>query len=133
MMEYEQYHQKGGTYILPVEVFDDLLDEKEELKSKYEKIERTRQQALKFIENFGMDANGFDDMPEHYVEELYLILSGLKKKNKINYNSDKFEFAKKILEEKNMQIFDVDWNEFESEEDIENFINTLSSTIDKLF
>lgn len=132
-MEYEQYHQKGGTYILPVEVFDDLLDEKEELKSKYEKIERTRQQALEFIENFGMDANGFDDMPEHYVEELYLILSGLKKKNKINYNSDKFEFAKKILEEKNMQMFDVDWNKFESEEDIENFINTLISTIDKLF
>lgn len=132
-MEYEQYHQKGGTYILPVEVFDDLLDEKEELKSKYEKIERTRQQALEFIENFGMDANGFDDMPEHYVEELYLILSGLKKKNKINYNSDKFEFAKKILEEKNIQMFDVDWNKFESEEDIENFINTLISTIDKLF
>lgn len=132
-MEYEQYHQKGGTYILPVEVFDDLLDEKEELKSKYEKIERTRQQALEFIENFGMDANGFDDMPEHYVEELYLILSGLKKKNKINYNSDKFEFAKKILEEKNMQMFDVDWNKFESEEDIKNFINTLISTIDKLF
>lgn len=131
-MEYEQYHQKGGTYILPVEVFDDLLDEKEELKNKYEKIERIRQQALKFIENFGMDANGFDDMSEHYVEELYLILSGLKKKNKINYNSDKFEFAKKILEEKNIQMFDVDWNKFESEEDIENFINTLISTIDKL-
>ena len=132
-MEYEQYHQKGGTYILPVEVFDDLLDEKEELKSKYEKIERTRQQALEFIENFGMDANGFDNMPEHYVEELYLILSGLKKKNEINYNSDKFEFAKKILEEKNIQMFDVDWNKFESEEDIENVINTLISTIDKLF
>lgn len=132
-MEYEQYHQKGGTYILPVEVFDDLLDEKEELESKYKKNEKIRQQALEFIENFGMDANGFDDMPEHYVEELYLILSGLKKKNKINYNSDKFEFAKKILEEKNMQIFDVDWNKFESEEDIKNFINTLSNTIDKLF
>ena len=132
-MEYEQYHQKGGTYILPVEVFDDLLSEKEELESKYKKNEEIRQQALKFIENFGMDANGFDDMPEHYVEELYLILSGLKKKNKINYNSDKFEFAKKILEEKNIQMFDVDWNKFESEEDIENFINTLISTIDKLF
>ena len=132
-MEYEQYHQKGGTYILPVEVFDDLLSEKEELESKYKKNEEIRQQALKFIENFGMDANGFDDMPEHYVEELYLILSGLKKKNKINYNSDKFKFAKKILEEKNMQMFDVDWNKFESEEDIENFINALISTIDKLF
>lgn len=132
-MEYEQYHQKGGTYILPVEVFDDLLSEKEELESKYKKNEEIRQQALKFIENFGMDANGFDDMPEHYVEELYLTLRGLKKKNKINYNSDKFKFAKKILEEKNMQMFDVDWNKFESEEDIKNFINALIDTIDKLF
>ena len=132
-MEYEQYHQKGGTYILPVEVFNDLLSEKEELESKCKKNEEIMQQALEFIENFGMDANGFDDMPEYYVEELYLILLGLKKKNKINYNSDKFEFAKKILEEKNIQMFDVDWNKFESEEDIENFINTLISTIDKLF
>ena len=30
-MNYEQYHQKGGTYVIPVEVFDNLLDEKEEL------------------------------------------------------------------------------------------------------
>lgn len=132
-MEYEQYHQKGGTYILPVEVFDDLLSEKEELESKYKKNEEVIQQSLEFIKNFGMDANGFDDMPEHYVRELYLTLLGLKKKNEINYNSDKFKFAKKILEEKNMQMFDVDWNKFESEEDIENFINALINTIDKLF
>lgn len=132
-MEYEEYWQKGGTYILPAEVFNDLLSEKEELESKYKKSEEMRQQALEFIENFGMDTNGFDDMPEHYVEELYLTLLGLKKKNKINYNSDKFEFAKKILEEKNMQMFDVDWNKFESEEDIKNFINVFSDTINKLF
>lgn len=38
-MNYEQYHQKGGTYVIPVEVFDDLLDEKEEKdKEKHEKL-----------------------------------------------------------------------------------------------
>ena len=37
-MNYEQYHQKGGTYIIPVEVFDDLLDEKEELDKEKEEL-----------------------------------------------------------------------------------------------
>ena len=37
-MNYEQYHQKGGTYVLPVEVFDNLLDEKEELEKENKKL-----------------------------------------------------------------------------------------------
>ena len=37
-MNYEQYHQKGGTYVLPVEVFDNLLDEKEELEEYNKKL-----------------------------------------------------------------------------------------------
>ena len=39
MISYEQYHQKGGTYVIPVEVFDNLLDEYQELKEQY--CERT--------------------------------------------------------------------------------------------
>ena len=37
-MNYEQYHQKGGTYVIPVEVFDDLLDEKEELEKENQQL-----------------------------------------------------------------------------------------------
>ena len=37
-MNYEQYHQKGGTYVIPVEVFDNLLDEKEELDKEKEEL-----------------------------------------------------------------------------------------------
>lgn len=37
-MNYEQYHQKGGTYVIPVEVFDNLLNEKEELDKEKEEL-----------------------------------------------------------------------------------------------
>ena len=37
-MNYEQYHQKGGTYVIPVEIFDNLLDEKEELDKEKEEL-----------------------------------------------------------------------------------------------
>ena len=37
-MNYEQYHQKGGTYVIPVEVFNDLLNEKEELQQEKQEI-----------------------------------------------------------------------------------------------
>ena len=44
--DYEQYWQKGGTYVLPVEVFNDLFydieqlqQENKELKRKYEQKE----------------------------------------------------------------------------------------------
>ena len=37
---------------------------------KDDRIER----AIQYIENFGMDANGFDDIPSCFVKELYEIL-----------------------------------------------------------
>ena len=33
MNDFEQYHQKGGEYVIPVAVFDDLLEEYNELKN----------------------------------------------------------------------------------------------------
>ena len=48
-MEYEQYHQKGGTYVLPVEVFDNLLDEKEELEIENKKLKEDILFCLKSI------------------------------------------------------------------------------------
>ena len=48
-MEYEQYHQKGGTYILPVEIFDNLLDEKEELEKRLKGSEKAIKEAIKLI------------------------------------------------------------------------------------
>lgn len=38
-LDYEQYHQKGGTYVIPVEVFDELLEENQELKKQLEEYQ----------------------------------------------------------------------------------------------
>ena len=32
--DYEQYHKNGGTYIIPVEVFNELFDELDKIKEK---------------------------------------------------------------------------------------------------
>ena len=37
-MNYEQYHQKGGFYVIPVEIFDDLCEEKDELQKENQKL-----------------------------------------------------------------------------------------------
>ena len=69
---YEQYHQKGGTYVIPVEVFDELLEENQYLKQqledkenitcnwkdsclenagKVEKLENQQKEFIKFLED----------------------------------------------------------------------------------
>ena len=50
-MEYEQYHQKGGTYVLPVEVFNDLLNEKEELEQENKKLKDNWNKLKYFLAN----------------------------------------------------------------------------------
>lgn len=39
--EYEKYYQKGGTYVIPTEVFNNLLDEKEQLIEYLEELKYT--------------------------------------------------------------------------------------------
>ena len=53
--------------------------------------------------------------------------------NKIDYNSQQFKWAKEIMEEKQVNIFDINWNKFKTKEEIEEFIDMLISFSDKLF
>ena len=43
---YEQYHQKGGNYVIPVEVFDSLIEEYKELKEKLDEYENPEDMTL---------------------------------------------------------------------------------------
>lgn len=48
--DYEQYHQKGGTYVMPVEVFNELFEEMESWKEEcleYRKNENIEDQHQK--------------------------------------------------------------------------------------
>lgn len=41
-LDYEQYHQKGGNYVIPVEVFNELFEENQELKKQLEYLNQLR-------------------------------------------------------------------------------------------
>ena len=60
-LDYEQYHQKGGTYVIPVEVFDNLLEENQELKRKL------RNQQKEFINYLEKEIN------EHKNKEPFIV------------------------------------------------------------
>lgn len=53
--------------------------------------------------------------------------------NKIDYNSQQFKWADEIMKEKNTHIMDIDWNKFKTKEEIEQFIDMLISTTDKIW
>ena len=44
-----------------------------------------------------------------------------------DYNSQKFKYAKEIMKEKNINIFDIDWNKFKTKEEIKEFIEMLEN------
>ena len=49
MIEYEKYYQKGGNYLIPTEIFNELLEENQELKSKIETYEDPEDLTLMFM------------------------------------------------------------------------------------
>ena len=83
-MNYEQYHQKGGTYVIPVEVFDNLLDEKEELdKEKQELIDYLKERQLFYYKQYEYSTQQEDlKMYNRLVNEYDKILSKIEKSDK---------------------------------------------------
>lgn len=83
-MNYEQYHQKGGTYVIPVEVFDDLLDEKEDLdKEKQELIDYLKERQLFYYKQYKYSTQQEDlKMYNRLVNEYDKILSKIEKSDK---------------------------------------------------
>ena len=83
-MNYEQYHQKGGTYVIPVEVFDNLLDEKEDLdKEKQELIDYLKERQLFYYKQYKYSTQQEDlKMYNRLVNEYDKILSKIEKSDK---------------------------------------------------
>lgn len=80
-MNYEQYHQKGGTYVIPVEVFDNLLDEKERLEQeKQELIDYLKEEQL-FYYNQYKCSKKLEDLKRYnrLINEYDKILSKIEK------------------------------------------------------
>ena len=70
-MNYEQYHQKGGFYAIPVEIFDDLCEEKDELQKENQKIKYELEQCIAVA-----DTN--IELAEKYHKEIERLKSLLK-------------------------------------------------------
>ena len=51
---------------------------------------------------------------------------------KKDYNSQQLKWAKEIMKEKDITILDINWNKFKTKKEIEEFIDMLINTTDKL-
>lgn len=47
--DYEKYHQQGGTYVLPVEIFNELLNELENWKEETQQLKDRINKAIEYI------------------------------------------------------------------------------------
>ena len=83
-MNYEQYHQKGGTYVIPVEVFDNLLDEKERLEQeKQELIYYLKEKIKEYEEKYNNTCVFLEqDRCETCINTYQEILSKIEKSDK---------------------------------------------------
>ena len=70
-MNYEQYHQKGGFYVIPVEIFDELCEEKVELQKENQKLKDEIYKS-----NAVADTN--IELAESYYKEIERLKSLLK-------------------------------------------------------
>lgn len=93
--DYDKYYKKGGTYVIPVEIFNELFDELERQISNYEqaledldKKENIIKEVREYIEKYdfitGYYEHNYDDENDTYThytvkEELLEILD----KNKL--------------------------------------------------
>ena len=74
MNNYDKYYRKGGDYVIPVEIFNDLLGELEELHNKIDK-------AIEYIDdNAAVYAFNNKDLPhwEFNDDEIKILLKILK-------------------------------------------------------
>lgn len=71
MIDYEQYHQKGGFYQIPVEIFDDLLEENKNLKKKIKSLtsKSTSKKIHGEYKNVRLTEKEFQMLIECYGEE----------------------------------------------------------------
>ena len=75
MNNYDKYYRKGGDYVIPVEIFNDLLGELEELHNKIDKLEdKIKQMDNRFKNGLCIDNYLGGRKTRKLFEEMYEIL-----------------------------------------------------------
>lgn len=59
MIEHEQYYRKGGTYELPIEIYNDLIGQIEEAQKERNDYKQRNEKAIEYIKNLSNKPNVF--------------------------------------------------------------------------
>lgn len=63
MEEYEKYYQKGGTYELPIEIFNDIISELQQYKQQIDELKE-------YVNSRHFEANFQSDNKKHILQIL---------------------------------------------------------------
>ena len=77
MIEHEQYYRKGGTYELPIEIYNDLIQQIEEAQKERNNYKSRCEKAIKFIKStyfYGIRSGR--TLIQKYLCDLINILNG---------------------------------------------------------
>lgn len=74
--DYEQYWQKGGTYILPIEVFNEVFGELENWKQENQQLKGVIDKAIEYINNHIYQETFTGYMDSYELKKLLKILKG---------------------------------------------------------
>lgn len=78
--DYEKYYQKGGSYVIPVEVFNELLEEKQKLKKELKSYQEMYFDKVAIINDAIEEIHCWGDvLYTKFQKEILKILKGDKK------------------------------------------------------
>ena len=84
MIEHEQYYRKGGTYELPIEIYNDLIGQIEEAQKERDDYKSRCEKAIEYIKDKGLYEEELDifndDINYNELDDLLNILNGSDKK-----------------------------------------------------
>lgn len=68
MIEHEQYYRKGGTYELPIEIYNDLIGQIEEAQKERNDYKQRNEKAIEYI---SFVINHYKEQLETPIEDTY--------------------------------------------------------------
>lgn len=68
MIEHEQYYRKGGTYELPIEIYNDLIGQIEEAQKERNDYKQRNEKAIEYIK---FVINHYKEQLETPIEDTY--------------------------------------------------------------
>lgn len=75
MIEHEQYYRKGGTYELPIEIYNDLIGQIEEAQKERNNYKSRCEKAIEYIKMYKCDYYPYE-LTDSAIRNVLNILNG---------------------------------------------------------